>query len=62
MCFCLYVTLLMFDLFFFFDGISNLVMQVIGNVNTHFMNTHKKISGFVNTYNLNFEEWYHGIK
>jgi hypothetical protein len=58
--FCLsgiiYVVFLSF--FGFSLCISKLVMKIIGIVNSHLANTHNFFSKFLETYNLNINEWY----
>jgi hypothetical protein len=50
-------------LFFCFSlCISNLIMKILGNVNTHLMNTNKFLPKFYDTYKIVFCEkvsWYH---
>jgi hypothetical protein len=54
---CFYDTILVRFILFFSLSILNLVMKILGIVNTHLMNTHTIFRNFIDT-SLNFEEWY----
>jgi hypothetical protein len=70
LCFCLFVTLFMLVLYFFYFSICilNLILELLGIVNTRLMNIHKFIKDFVKLVNFIFKEcgimvsctvWYH---